>query len=97
MITFRKGSQVWKNIGRIFPFLERNTSWHVGDGKSIIVWQDEANLRVVDIICQNMWKMQNISFHLPKFIEECIFSYQIPSPSPERTDQSECGCLLCGY
>ena len=40
-ISFRKGSQVWKNIGRNFDFLKTNTRWKLGDGRDINVWHDD--------------------------------------------------------
>lgn len=40
-IAFRKGSQIWKNIGRSFDFLKSHTRWKLGDGKSINVWHDD--------------------------------------------------------
>ena len=41
ILAFRKGSQVWKNIGRGAPILDHSTRWKLGDGRLIRVWEDD--------------------------------------------------------
>lgn len=38
---FRNGSVIWKNTGQGWDLLQENSSWNLGDGRSIDFWHDD--------------------------------------------------------